>query len=45
MLRRTKAPRSVHRAVSFMAEVLVKVSCSLFACGALVLFSHEEVIV
>jgi len=45
MLRGAKAPRSVHRAVSFLAEVLVKVSCSLFACGALVLFNHEEVIV
>lgn len=39
-----KHPPSVHAAAAFLVDVLVKVTCSLFACGALVLFNHEEVI-
>ena len=35
---------SVHTASVFLVDVLVKVTCSLFACGVLVLFNHEEVI-
>ena len=35
---------SVYTASVFLVDVLVKVTCSLFACGVLVLFNHEEVI-
>jgi len=35
-----RAP-SVHAATHLLVEVLVKVACSLFACGVLVLFNHE----
>ena len=35
---------SVHAATVFLVDLLVQVTCSLFACGVLVLFNHEEVI-
>jgi hypothetical protein len=35
-----RAP-SVHASTHLLVEVLVKITCSLFACGVLVLFNHE----
>lgn len=39
-----RAPLSVHAAGQVLVDMLVKVTCSLLACGALVLFNQEVVI-